>query len=209
MSDAVRVELFGPVPRHRLQTDVNCVRAGRRTSIWDANVSSSGRMNARATAILASNAEQGPDAVRSIEIGRPEDGQPPSRRVATSSPFFLGIEFRVVEGEIGSPGPARLWTRVTHRWFPDRDPCGLARLVAVADVVLTVELPVGLTVTDASETTTCSGGTLTAWNYSSSELPIRCRLRSPRQSPTSSEPDTTCRKSRWSENLSRTHGQPT
>ena len=47
-------------------------------------------------------------------------GVPPS--TATSSPFFSGVETRVVCGTVGFPGPATAWFRLTQSTVEGEDP---------------------------------------------------------------------------------------
>ncbi len=138
----LRVELFGPVRRERLHAEVGCARPGERLSIWDVSLESGDRVLARGTGLLAAPGDGGPDAVGPAESPGPDQGAAPTRRVARSSPFFEGIEFRVVSGDIGSAGPAAVWTNVSHWWFDDGPPSGLAKLAAVADVAYGYGLPI-------------------------------------------------------------------
>lgn len=137
-----RAELLGAVPSERFEVRSRCVRRGRRLSVWETELTSQNRVHARASAMLAAPDGGGPDAMLPAPRHGPDDGTTPAPHVTRSSPFFEGIDFRVVQGTIGAAGPASVWARVAHRWFDDCEPSGLARLAGVADVAYGFGLPI-------------------------------------------------------------------
>lgn len=131
----VTVDLLGPVPRQELVAEVETVRPGRKVDVLEGRLLHDGRLVARASAVRV--VPRAPDERRGVmpPVARPAaaEGRTPHRRVAASSPFFRGIDFLVVDGAIGDPGPVAVWCRVRHRWIDGIEPTGLVRALAALD----------------------------------------------------------------------------
>ena len=104
-------DLWRPVTRERLTTSVAVLREGRKARTVEASLSQGGKPVARCTAVVlrAEAASTPPTAVADAPAAGPDDGRPIPPRVRNWSPFFTGVETRVVAGDLLQPGPAAAW----------------------------------------------------------------------------------------------------
>jgi hypothetical protein len=131
------VELMRPVPVGRLAISITPVREGRKLRVLEVTLANDDVVVARATAIClratAIDVPAGPYAGNNRPPPGPEAGEPPPRRVITSSAFFEGVETRVVAGQLDRPGPATAWFRLRRPIVAGETPSALVRAAAVAD----------------------------------------------------------------------------
>jgi hypothetical protein len=131
------VELMRPVPLLPLTVSAVPIRQGRKLRVVEARLEHKETPVARATAIWLRTAAIDPPRDQFSERDRcppgPETGKPPPSHIAAISPFFLGIETRVVAGNFDEPGPATAWFRLRRAIVAGEEPTALMRVIAVAD----------------------------------------------------------------------------
>ena len=104
-------DLWRPVTREPLSPSVTILREGRKARTVEASLAQGGKPVARCTAVfLKTDAASTPPGVASgpPSLG-PEAGSPVPPHVRSWSPFFTGVETRVVAGDLLKPGPASAW----------------------------------------------------------------------------------------------------
>jgi hypothetical protein len=104
-------DLWRPVTREQLTPSVTVLREGRKARTVEASLAQSGKPVARCTAVfLKSDAALTPPGVPPSppSLG-PGSGQPVPPHVRNWSPFFTGVDTRVVAGDLLKPGPASAW----------------------------------------------------------------------------------------------------
>ena len=104
-------DLWRPVTRERLTSSVTVLREGRKARTVEASLIQAGKPVARCTGVfLATDTDRTPPGVApSPSSAGPEAGQPIPPHVRSWSPFFTGVETRVVAGDLLKPGPASAW----------------------------------------------------------------------------------------------------
>ena len=104
-------DLWRPVTRERLTPSVNVLREGRKARTVEASLAQGGKPVARCTAVFLKTdaASTPPGVVSSPPSAGPEAGHPIPSHVRNWSPFFTGVETRVVAGDLLKPGPASAW----------------------------------------------------------------------------------------------------
>lgn len=104
-------DLWRPVTRERLTPSVTVLREGRKARTVEASLIQAGKPVARCTGVfLATDTDRTPPGVApSPSSAGPEAGQPIPPHVRSWSPFFTGVETRVVAGDLLKPGPASAW----------------------------------------------------------------------------------------------------
>jgi hypothetical protein len=129
-------DLWRPVTRDPVTTAVTVLREGRKARTLEASLLQGGRSVARCTAVFL-NADAGAapplPAPRPPAIG-PEGGRPVPPHVRAWSPFFSGIDTRVVEGDLLAPGPASAWFRLERALVRGEDSSPLVHAVSAADL---------------------------------------------------------------------------
>lgn len=104
-------DLWRPVTRERLTPSVTVLREGRKARTVEASLAQGGKPVARCTAVFlkADPASTPPVAKSGAPTVGPDDGRPIPPHVRNWSPFFTGVETRVVAGDLLKPGPASAW----------------------------------------------------------------------------------------------------
>src|SRR5262249_62201844 len=64
----------------------------------------------------------------------PETGRAIPPHVKAWSPFFTGVDTRVIEGDLLEPGPATAWFTLTRPPVEGRENCALVQAVSAADL---------------------------------------------------------------------------
>jgi len=102
-------DLWRPVTRQRLTPGFSILRDGRKARTVEASLTQAGKPVARCTAVfLKADATSTPAlAVAAPPVLGPEEGRPVPPHVRAWSPFFTGVDTRVVEGDLLKPGPAQ------------------------------------------------------------------------------------------------------
>ena len=104
-------DLWRPVTRDRLTPSVVVLREGRKARTLEASLAQAGRPVARCTAVFLRAAAAATPAAAAVSAppAGPDDGRPVPPHVRSWSPFFTGVETRVVAGDLLRPGPASAW----------------------------------------------------------------------------------------------------
>ena len=104
-------DLWRPVTRERLTPSVALLRDGRKARTVEASLTQGGKPVARCTAVFLQTdpAATPPGITSSPPSAGPDAGRPVPPRVQRWSPFFTGVDTRVVAGDLLKPGPASAW----------------------------------------------------------------------------------------------------
>jgi len=104
-------DLWRPVTRERLTPSLTVLREGRKARTVEASLAQAGKPVARCTGVfLKTDATSTPPGVVSeAPTAGPDAGQAIPPHVRNWSPFFTGVETRVVAGDLLKPGPASAW----------------------------------------------------------------------------------------------------
>jgi hypothetical protein len=129
-------DLWRPVTRERLTTAVTVLREGRKACTLEASLIQSGRPAARCTALYlkADPASTPPAGPPSAPPAGPEAGRPVPPHVKAWSPFFTGVDTRVVEGDLLTPGPATTWFNLERPLVAGEENSPLVHAVSAADL---------------------------------------------------------------------------
>src|SRR5947208_2410600 len=104
-------DLWRPVTRERLTPSVAVLREGRKARTTEVSLAQGGKPVARCTAVyLKADPSLTPAAVdRTPPPVGPDAGRPIPDVARRWSPFFTGVDTRIVEGDLLSAGPAACW----------------------------------------------------------------------------------------------------
>jgi hypothetical protein len=129
-------DLWRPVTRERLATAVTVLREGRRASTLEVSLVQGGRPAARCTALYlkADPASTPPTVATPAPATGPEGGRPVPPQVKAWSPFFTGVDTRVVEGDLLRPGPAATWFHLERPLVAGEVNSPLVHAVSAADL---------------------------------------------------------------------------
>jgi hypothetical protein len=112
----------------------------------EASLSQAGRPVARCTALyLATDpaAVPGANVAAPPPLG-PDDGRPVPPEVRAWSPFFTGVDTRVVEGDLLKPGPAAAWFKLDRPLVGGEAASPFVHAVAAADLASGISAVVDL-----------------------------------------------------------------
>ena len=101
-------DLWRPVKREPITTSVTVLREGRKAQTLEASLIQTGKPVARCTGVFlkADVASTPPMAPLVAPAQAPDAGRPVPPHVKAWSPFFTGVDTRVVAGDLLKPGPA-------------------------------------------------------------------------------------------------------
>ena len=101
-------DLWRPVTRGALRTTTSVLREGRKARTAEASLLQGDKAVARCTAVFlnADPAATPPVPPAGPPVAGPESGEPIPPHVRAWSPFFTGVDTRVVAGDLLAPGPA-------------------------------------------------------------------------------------------------------
>jgi len=104
-------DLWRPVGLDPITPAVTVLRDGRKARTLEASLEQGGKQVARCTAVLLRSdpSSAPPVPAASPPALGPEAGRPVPPQVKAWSPFFTGVDTRVVEGDLLKPGPAAAW----------------------------------------------------------------------------------------------------
>jgi Thioesterase-like superfamily len=126
-------EILGAVPVGEMEVRARVARPGRSVELVEATASAGGRdvIKASAWRVLRTTSD-------SIPADQPEPPALPPAATDLSVPgwvdgYLSAIEWRMVRGGFGQPGPAIAWSRMRYPLVPDEEPSSLERVLAVAD----------------------------------------------------------------------------
>jgi acyl-CoA thioesterase len=129
-------DLWRPVTRERITTAVTVLREGRKASTLEVSLLQGGRPAARCTALYlkADPASTPPTVATPAPATRPEGARPVPPQVKAWSPFFTGVDTRVVEGDLQRPGPAATWFHLERPLVAGQVNSPLVHAVSAADL---------------------------------------------------------------------------
>jgi len=139
-------DLWRPVTRQRLRTAVTVLREGRKARTAEASLLQDGKPVARCTAVfLKTDAAATPVALaRRPPAAGPDAGRAIPPQVKAWSPFFTGVDTRVVEGDLLKPGPASAWFNQGRALVAGEATSPLAHAVSAADLTSGISAVVDL-----------------------------------------------------------------
>lgn len=139
-------DLWRPVTRERLTPSVTVLRDGRKARTLEASLTQGGKPVAHCTAVfLRADATAVPARVeRSAPSIGPDAGRPIPPHVKNWSPFFTGVDTRVVEGDLLAPGSATCWFNVERPLVGGEENSPLAHAVSAADLASGISAVVDL-----------------------------------------------------------------
>ena len=132
----VTVELLGPVPVAVLDIAVRVVRPGKRITLLEAEMTHEGRAVVRATAWRIMEAPSHLEPVVHAEAPPPLPCTTPPfpdwPGVHTGG-YLSAMEWRIVRGAFGEPGPGTTWARPRIPLVPGESGTPLVRALTLAD----------------------------------------------------------------------------
>ncbi|MFF5262336.1 thioesterase family protein [Actinomadura viridis] len=131
----ITMDFLGPIPRREVRIEVSPVKPGRLVSLSEARMIVDGRTAVTARAWHIATGPPPPATGEPIAPPAP----PEAVTIPEPAPELEGwgygesVEWRFDEGGHGTPGLARVWTRVRVPLIAGEDMTGLARTLVVAD----------------------------------------------------------------------------
>jgi hypothetical protein len=125
------VDLLGPFPVGEVEVRAEVVRPGRRVQYLTAELIANGQPAARARGWRMRRADTSDVATPSTTPPMPDASA--AEFLLTDFGYFHAIECRLVAGDMQTPGPAAMWTRLRVPVVPDEKPTPLQRVAGVAD----------------------------------------------------------------------------
>lgn len=132
----VTVELLSPVPVAVLDVSVRVVRPGKRITLLEAEMTHEGRPVARAAAWRIKEA---PGHLEPVVHGPPPPELPAATRPFPdwngfhTGGYLSAMEWRLVGGSFGEPGPGTTWARSRIPLIPGESDSPLVRALTLAD----------------------------------------------------------------------------
>jgi hypothetical protein len=141
-------DLWRPVTRERLTPSVAVLREGRKARTVEASLAQGGKPVARCTAVFlrADPALTPPAAATAAPAVGPEAGRPIPTPVRNWSPFFTGVDTRVVAGDLLKPGPASAWFNLRRPLVGGETNSAFVHAVSAADLASGISAVVDLRV---------------------------------------------------------------
>jgi len=129
-------DLWRPVTREPITTTVSVLREGRKAQTLEASLVQAGRSVARCTAVfLKTDIAATPPGLPLVPPPQgPEAGRPLPPHVKGWSPFFTGVDTRVVAGDLLKPGPASSWFHLTRPLVLGEENSPLVHATSAADL---------------------------------------------------------------------------
>lgn len=130
------IDFFAAVPHGPVEVTAQVVRPGRRITLAESVLRSSGREVLHARVWLVRGTA--PGAPGTPEPARPDapvpgpDDCPPGLH-SWQFPYRRALDWRTVSGDPEGPGDAAVWARQKHPLVDGEEPSGLQRAVLVAD----------------------------------------------------------------------------
>ena len=139
-------DLWRPVTRDRLTPSVTVLREGRKARTVEASLVQAGKPVARCTAVFltADAASTPPVATAGAPPMGPDDGRPVPPQVRRWSPFFTGVDTRVIAGDLLAPGPASAWFDFRRPLVEGEPNSPLVHAVSAADLASGISAVVDL-----------------------------------------------------------------
>jgi hypothetical protein len=139
-------DLWRPVGRDRLTCEVTILREGRKARTLEAALAQDGKPVARCTGVVLraeASSTPGHPASAAPSAG-PDAGRPVPAHVRAWSPFFTGVDTRVVEGDLLEPGPAAAWFHLERSLVAGEENSPAVHAVSAADLASGISAVVDL-----------------------------------------------------------------
>jgi hypothetical protein len=129
-------DLWRPVDRRPMTPAVTVLREGRRARTVEASLLQDGQAVIRCTALFlrADPASIPPWTEPAAAAPGPDAGRPVPERAKVWSPFFGGVDTRVIDGDLLAPGPATVWFRLVRPLVAGEETSAIAQAVSAADL---------------------------------------------------------------------------
>src|SRR5215469_9538960 len=139
-------DFWRPVTREWLTPAVTVLREGRRARTLEATLVQAGTPVSRCTAVFlrADPAASPPVAPGAAPAIGPDASRPVPEHVRAWSPFFMGVDTRVAEGDLLRPGPAAAWFHLLRPLVAGEENSALVHAVAAADLAAGISAVVNL-----------------------------------------------------------------
>lgn len=136
MLSRLSFDLWRPVGLAPISANVTVLRDGRKARTVEASLDQGGKQVARCTAVLLrvdpSSAPPSPSPI--APAAGPESGKPVPPHVRSWSPFFTGVDTRVVEGDLLKPGPATAWFNLERALVAGEENSPFVHALSAADL---------------------------------------------------------------------------
>ena len=139
-------DLWRPVTRAPIGASMTTLREGRKARTVEASLVQDGKPVARCTAVfLRIDPAATPPGVAMVPPARgPGAGRTVPPQVTAWSPFFTGVETRVVEGDLLRPGPAAAWFNLRRALVSGEENSPFVHAVSAADLASGISAVVDL-----------------------------------------------------------------
>jgi hypothetical protein len=139
-------DLWRPVGRDGLTAAITVLREGKKARTVEASLAQAGKPVARCTALFvrADPSSTPPAGPRAAGPPGPETGRPVPDHVRAWSPFFTGVDTRVIEGDLLRPGPAAAWFNLGRPLVAGEENSPLVHAVSAADLASGISAVVDL-----------------------------------------------------------------
>jgi hypothetical protein len=141
-------DLWRPVTRDPLTPNVTVLREGTKARTVEASLTQCDRPVARCTGVFLRTdpATTPPTPPRTPPPAGPEAGRPVPQQVRAWSPFFTGVDTRVVEGDLLKPGSASAWFHLERPLIAGEENSPLVHATSAADLCSGISAVVDLRV---------------------------------------------------------------
>ena len=158
-------DLWRPVTRAPITASVALLRDGRKARTAEASLVQDGKPVARCTAVVSQDGSRvHASGVAMVPPAQgPEAGPPVPPHVKAWSPFFTGVDTRVVEGDLLKPGPAAAWFDLGRALVAGEENSPFVHAVSAADLASGISAVVDLR----------------AWSFINADLTTVLLARSP------------------------------
>jgi hypothetical protein len=141
-------DLWRPVTRRPIRGHATVLREGRKAQTVETSLIQDGKPVARCTAVLlkADRAATPPAPALVPPAKGPDDGRPIPAVARNWSPFFTGVDTRMVSGDLLLPGPASAWFHLQRPLVQGEESSPLVHAVSAADLASGISAVVDLRV---------------------------------------------------------------
>lgn len=141
-------DLWRPVTRRPIRGEAVVLREGRKARTIEASLVQDDKAVARCTAVLlkADPAAAPPAAAQGPPARGPDAGRPIPAVARRWSPFFTGVDTRLVEGDLLEPGPASAWFHLQRPLVQGEENSPLVHATSAADLASGISAVVDLRV---------------------------------------------------------------
>jgi len=139
-------DLWRPVTREKLTPSISVLREGTKARTVEASLAQRDRPVARCTAVFlkTDTAATPPTKAAQPPALGPDQGRPVPPHVRAWSPFFTGVDTRVIEGDLLKPGPASAWFNLERPVVGGRSTSPLEHATSAADLASGISAVVDL-----------------------------------------------------------------